>query len=1025
MATTTPNGGWPDATNTGLPPGVTLTPSGNLVITQAGTVISGLNITGTVTIEAPNVTLENCKITSGGFFLVNIKQGVTGAVVQNCEINGLGTSGSDGSCGINGQGTFLNNNIYNVENGINLTGSSVIQGNYIHGLSSGGAPHYDGIQIEGGVSNITIQHNTVINDKGQVSAIMIDNDYGAVSNIKVDNNLLSGGDFTVYDDAHFNSSSITGVSFTNNHMGAGTYGVTDFNGTNPTYTGNVNDAATLIGTLNTSANTGSGTTTPPPTTPPAPNAPVISSYSQDSGVVGDGITNHNTLTLTGTAVANSTVTVFDGATKIGTATANSSGAWNYTSAVLADGKHSFTATDTSSGTTGTASSALSVTVDTHAPAAPVLVSDSVVNTNHVLLSGTAEANSTVTVYDGTTAVGTGTAGSNGAWSVTTSALASGAQALTATATDAAGNKSALSQALDPVIGSPAPAPAPSAPKIVSFSTDSGVAGDHITDDGTLTLAGTAVANSTVTVFDGTTKLGTATANSSGAWNYTTAALADGSHKFTATDTSSGATSAASSALSVTVDTVAPAAPVLSKDSIVNTNQVLLTGTAEANSTVKVFDGTTVVGTATTDANGAWTVTSTSLKSGSHNLTATAIDVAGNTSVMSKPLDPVIGSTPNVPTIASFSNDTGKKGDGITSDHTLTLTGTALANSTVTVFDGTTKLGTATANSSGAWNYTTAALNDGSHSLTATDTSSGLTSSASSALAVTIDTHAPTAPTIGAFSPNTSNPVGTVTGSDHLTLSGTAEANSSINIFDGGKQIGSATTNGSGIWKYDTGTLTDGAHSFMSKAVDAAGNTSAASASLTETVNSHAGTSAVTFTSLYQGWNDTVTFKGTADAYSQVKIYDGNNSGSLGSVKAGADGMWSFKTASAVSDTVHNFTAKVTDGGVTTSSSAVFGTTGNDSLKSSSGNDLLSGHGGQDTFVFAPNFGKDVINDFQASGRSHDVVQFSKSVFDNFADVLSHASQVGQDVVIADHQSDTLTLKNVKLAALDQRDFHFA
>ncbi len=159
MATTNPNSGWPDATNTGLPPGVTLTASGDLVITKAGTVISGLDIKGTVTIAAANVTLENCKIESGGFFLVNIKSGVTGAVVQNCEINGLGTSGSDGSCGINGQGTFLNNNIYNVENGINVSGtqsgSTVIQGNYIHGLSSGGSPHYDGIQIDGA----RFQHN--------------------------------------------------------------------------------------------------------------------------------------------------------------------------------------------------------------------------------------------------------------------------------------------------------------------------------------------------------------------------------------------------------------------------------------------------------------------------------------------------------------------------------------------------------------------------------------------------------------------------------------------------------------------------------------------------------------------------------------------------------------------------------------------------------------------------------------------------------------------------------------------------
>ncbi|MEH2479024.1 uncharacterized protein YukE [Nitrobacteraceae bacterium AZCC 2146] len=850
MATSTSTGGWPDATNTGVPAGVTLLPSGDVVVNTAGAVISGLDIHGTVYINAPNVTLIDCKVTSTSFYVVKIATGVTGAVVQNCDINGVG-SGNDGSSGIAGQGTFIANNIYNVENGITLQGNnSLIQDNYIHDLKASGSPHYDGIQIDGGISNATITHNTVINSFDQTSAVMIDNYFGPISNISVDNNLLVGGGYTIYSDAQFTGGSITGVSITNNHVGGGAWGATDFNLNSPIYTGNVNDGASLAQGLTTTGQPAAGSPSTP-TQPAAPDAPHIASFSNDSGTVGDGITNDKTLTLTGTAVANSTVKVFDGTTQVGSATANSSGAWSLTTGTLADGSHSLTAKATSA---------------------------------------------------------------------------------------------------------------------------------------------------------------------------------------------TGQTSAASTVLAVKIDTVAPNAPIETGDSIVNGNLVTLTGTAEANSAVKVFDGTTVVGTATTNSSGAWTVTTAALATGAHALTATATDAAGNVSAVSAPLDPVIGAptTPTSPTtptapsslsapkIVSFSNDSGKVGDHITNDSTLTVTGTATANSIVEVFDGAKQVGTATANSSGAWNYTTATLADGDHSLTAkTADSAGHTSAASAALGVTIDTHAPNAPTIGAFSPNTSNPIGAVTGSDHLTLSGTAEANSSINIFDGGKQIGSATTDGSGVWKYDTGTLTDGAHSFMSKAVDVAGNTSAASASLTETVSSHAGTSAVTFTSLYQSWNDTVTFKGTADAYSQVKIYDGTNSGALGTATAAADGTWTFKTASAVSDTVHNFTAKVTDGSVTTSSSAVFGTTGNDTLNSSSGNDLLSGHGGTDTFVFAPNFGKDVINDFQASWRGHDVVQFSKSVFDNFADVLSHASQVGQDVVIADHQSDTLTLKNVKLAALDQRDFHFA
>src|SRR6185437_5610233 len=160
----------------------------------------------------------------------------------------------------------------------------------------------------------------------------------------------------------------------------------------------------------------------------------------DSGTVGDGITNDNTLTLTGTAEANSTVKVYDGATLLGTATTDGSGAWSYITAALSDGAHSLTATDTdAAGNPGAISAALAVTVDTVAPGAPVIVSDAVVNTNEVLLTGTAETNSTVNVFDGTTKIGMTVAGTNGMWSFTTAALTNGAHSFTATDTDTAGN----------------------------------------------------------------------------------------------------------------------------------------------------------------------------------------------------------------------------------------------------------------------------------------------------------------------------------------------------------------------------------------------------------------------------------------------------------------------------------------------------------------------------------------------------------------------------------------------------------
>ena len=185
-------------------------------------------------------------------------------------------------------------------------------------------------------------------------------------------------------------------------------------------------------------------------------------------------------------------------------------------------------------------------------------------------------------------------------------------------------------------------PAPGSPTIASFSNDSGVVGDHVTNDKTLTLTGTAAANSTVNVFDGNTKIGTATATGSGSWSFTTSALVDGDHNFSATATNSSGTSSASAALAVKIDTVAPNAPVEVGDSIVNGTQVQLTGTAEANSTVKVYDGSALVGIAHADGAGAWAVLTSSLSGGAHNLTATATDAAGNVSVASSALDPLIG-----------------------------------------------------------------------------------------------------------------------------------------------------------------------------------------------------------------------------------------------------------------------------------------------------------------------------------------------------------------------------------------------
>ena len=106
-----------------------------------------------------------------------------------------------------------------------------------------------------------------------------------------------------------------------------------------------------------------------------------------------------------------------------------------------------------------------------------------------------------------------------------------------------------------------------------------------------------------------------------------------------------------------IDTTTPTAPVIASDTINANNSVTLTGTAEANGTVTVYEGTTSFGTTTVNASGAWSFTTSPLAYGTHTLTATDTDAAGNTSPASNSVDPTIGAPAGgVPVIVINSAD---------------------------------------------------------------------------------------------------------------------------------------------------------------------------------------------------------------------------------------------------------------------------------------------------------------------------------------------------------------------------------
>jgi hypothetical protein len=233
-----------------------------------------------------------------------------------------------------------------------------------------------------------------------------------------------------------------------------------------------------------------------------------------------GVVNSNdSVTLTGTAPAGSTVRVWDGgANPLGTATASSSFVWSFTTADLSPGAYAFTATDTTSAGTSAKSSALNVTVPTAAasttsssagsttslPAAPT-IPYGVVNTNHsVTLTGTAPAGATVTVWDGgANPLGTATANSAFVWSFTTADLSAGSYAFTATDTTAAGTSVKSSALAVTVPLSAAPAIAAGAASAAAQQPAAAVGGGEVVTAGSgpETFAYTSVSQSTGPSYD--------------------------------------------------------------------------------------------------------------------------------------------------------------------------------------------------------------------------------------------------------------------------------------------------------------------------------------------------------------------------------------------------------------------------------------------------------------------------------------------------------------------------------------------
>lgn len=701
----------------------------------------------------------------------------------------------------------------------------------------------------------------------------------------------------------------------------------------------------------------------------APAIPQINAVS-DSQLTNNVLyTRDGVPTLTGTGEPGSTVIVsVDGTPSAVPVTVQPNGSWTWTAdSTLADGQHTFTVSASDpAGNTSASSAPLNVTVDTLDPAAPDNLNLAAEGTP---LTGTAEAGSIITVTDGSTVIGTGVVDSTGNFSIAVSPAPQDGATLTVSATDASGRTSP--DATYNVIGTLPNLP--DIPVITAINDDAApLTGDvkgKTTNDITPTLTGTAEAGSLVTIYQdgGLTPVATVTADGSGNWSYTPAALGEGLHSFEVTATLNGATSGRSPAASVTVDLTAPGTPTigaviddvgpgtgpLTNGQTTNDNQPTLTGTGAVGDTISVYNNGTLLGSAVVGNTGTWSFTPPSpLAEGTHVLTIRETDPAGNQSAPSAGFTVVVDTVSTTPVITNVTDDVGNTATTVvsgtpTNDATPTLSGTAEANSVVTIFDGGTQIGVVTADGTGAWTFTPeTALAEGSHSFTAQATDpQGNVSAVSGAWSVVVDLTAPTVPTLDTVNDNVPGGItgnltsGQVTNDSTPTIGGTGQAGSTIHIMNNGTQIGTAIVDGSGNWSFTPTTpLVDGSYALRVYATDVAGNASANSSVFTFTVDT-AGPVVPVVTSVIDDiapvtgtltsgntTNDArPTFNGTGDVGSTVHvIVDGNE---IGTAVVNAQGNWTFTPGSDLSDGPHAITFNATDAaGNTGSTTAPFNLT---------------------------------------------------------------------------------------------------
>jgi hypothetical protein len=236
--------GYPTPATTGVPAGITLKPSGSITVTEPGTVISGLEVTGTINVLADDVTIEDTKVIQNGTcgptnacgnYAIRIAEGVSGTVIRHvetrseagktCQQDIRNTSGSE----VVIEDAYL----HACDGNLYTAGPATLKDSYGIAKIAISEDHIENVYMND--TSLRAIHDTLLNPVGQTAVIFGNSNGGFATtdcknNITVEDSLLAGGGYTIYECAHASGKGSSSLTVRNNHFARCTTAITTSSG---------------------------------------------------------------------------------------------------------------------------------------------------------------------------------------------------------------------------------------------------------------------------------------------------------------------------------------------------------------------------------------------------------------------------------------------------------------------------------------------------------------------------------------------------------------------------------------------------------------------------------------------------------------------------------------------------------------------------------------------------------------------------------------------------------------------------